>query len=348
VKVALFSHNFLEPTHHAIASVLNELQGHSFSVFAKRFYHQRSFQLSNVVAYCDYKRDIEINLRPFDLVHIIYDGDIAFQAAELASTTRIPFILSFHGGFDTKCKIYDPRFTARTRRIAELARVVTVTSKTDVTRLQFLEIQASITVVPVPVDFRVLPQAGKRRETKLISIGRLIEKKGIDVALKALATLPPQYTLDVIGEGVLEKSLCALSQSLGLVRRVDWLGLCTLEKTLQTLNECGVMVHAAKPGSDGNSEGTPQVILWAQAMGVPVVSTYSGDVPDIVEHNETGLLVAPDDPLAIAKAVMKLADDFGLRHKIILEARRRVTNVHGLTEISALWQKIYWQAARSI
>lgn len=347
MRIALFAHNFLEPTHHAIASVLDDLKEFSYSVFAKRFFDERYFRIANVVARAPYRKNTEIDLSAFDLVHIIYDGDIAFDAAELADTARVPIVLSFHGGFDTKSKIHDPRFIAGTRHIAELARVITVTSNADVRRLESLKIRGNIRVVPVAVDLNILPPATIRRETRLISIGRLIEKKGIDVALRALAVLPPEYTLNVIGAGKLEQLLYTLSQALGVETRVRWLGLCTLEKTLQTLNECGALIHAARTASDRNSEGTPQAVLWAQALGIPVVSTYSGDIPEIVEHCETGLLVAPDDPLAIAKSIVKLEADSDLRRSITLKAAYRVRNVHGLSKVAAIWRAVYRQA-RSI
>jgi len=72
------------------------------------------------------------------------------------------------------------------------------------------------------------------------------------------------------------------------------------------------LLHPARVGPDGNAEGTPQVVLLAQALGVPVIAGASGNLCDVIEDGRSGLLVRPEDPAALARAVTHLAKDLDL------------------------------------
>jgi glycosyltransferase involved in cell wall biosynthesis len=344
MRIALFTHNFLEPTHYAIAAVLRMLTEHQFTVFAKRFLeNDTTATVPNVVARVTYVKGCTVGLTPdhFDLVHAIYDGEIVFPAAEHAFRAGLPFILSFHGGFDIKVKVFDPQYADSTLQVAERATAVTVPSVSDVARLRRLGVRRPIEVVPVPIDPSILPPARPLDPRRLVCIARLIPRKGVDVALLALRQLP-KYFLEVVGDGPLRDSLERLAERLGIRQRVYFWGILPLRETLARLAGAGALLHPARV-VDGDAEGIPQVILWAQAMGVPVITTPTGSIPDIVCDGENGLFVPPNDVNALVEAVLRLETQPGLRERITTMGRR-VVESHRLELVVTQVRQIYKQA----
>jgi colanic acid/amylovoran biosynthesis glycosyltransferase len=347
VRVALFAHHFLEPTHHAMAAVIMGLEGCEFWAFGKSLTDQQYFRLDNVVKRTFYRKGSLPRFADagFQLAHIIYDGNIAFEAAALATQAHLPFVLSFHGGFDTKSKIHNLDYRSRTQSIAQQAAAVTVVSDSDARRLKDIGVTRGVDIVPVPIDFARLPRIEKPQENRLISIGRIVEKKGIDISIRALALLPPDYTLMIVGNGILEESLREFAACFRVAYRISWMGLLSLKDTLDVLSKSGVLLHPARTASDGNSEGTPQAILWSQAIGVPVISTYSGDIPEIITHRDTGLLIETDNPKALAEAVTQLGSSRQLRTTIIARAHSTTMEKHDIERIPAKWRQIYQRVA---
>jgi glycosyltransferase involved in cell wall biosynthesis len=308
VKVALFTHHFLEPTHHAIAQVMGALPECEYTVYAKRF--EDHFDVSNVVSRVPYTKGLADGLSrsSFDLVHAIYDGKTAMRAHGAAREAGLPFVLSFHGGFDTHAKIHDERYREATRRIAESATQVTVPSASDVALLARIGVRRATTILSVPVVIGVSAGHSLPHAHRLLLVGRLIPKKGVDVALSAMLLLP-EYSLDVVGDGELRDELVQQAARLGVVDRVRFRGLMPLREVEALLAGAFALVHPARVGPDGNAEGTPQVVLLAQAMGVPVIAGASGNLSDVIDDGRSGLLVRPDDPAALACAVTRLAKD---------------------------------------
>jgi glycosyltransferase involved in cell wall biosynthesis len=229
--------------------------------------------------------------------------------------------------------------------VAEDAAAVTVVSESDETRLKGIGVTRFIDVMPVPIDLAILPKSAGGNPDSLVAVGRFVPKKGFDVALKALALLPETYTLSVIGDGMLRGHLEALAESLNISDRVRWYGMLSLESTLEIVARSGVVLHPSRVAEDGNADGTPQMILWAQAMGIPVISTPTGAIPDIVSNDVTGMLIEPDDPRELENAILRLRNDGLRRSRIIAQAQRAVIEGHSLARITSKWQDIYRRTA---
>ncbi len=340
-RVALFTKTFLEPTHYAIASVLARLTEHEFWVFAKVFAYEGHFALTNVTRTVHFDRGFPDELRGSGCgwVHAVFDGDLALRAVGAAKELGLPAVLSFHGGFDTKAKIRDPLYREITRQCAESAARVTVVSHADADRLRQIGVRRSIDVVRVPVDLSILPARSEPRAGHLVAIGRLVEKKGFDVALRALAKLPHDYFLTVVGDGPRRDAWTALARRLGVEDRVEWAGWQPLDRCLAILARALALVHPAVVAPDGNAEGTPQAVLWAQAMGVPVICGLSGDIGEIVRHRDTGLGVPAGNPEALASAVLALDSDALVGD--LVRGGRAAANAHSLEAVLLEWRSIY-------
>jgi glycosyltransferase involved in cell wall biosynthesis len=137
---------------------------------------------------------------------------------------------------------------------------------------------------PVPGDARVL-----------LAIGRLAPQKGIDVAVRALAALPPDTVLVVLGEGPQRGQLEELARSLGVADRTFLLG--RVPDVAAWLRRATLVVHPAR------WEGFGLGVLEAMLAGLPVVATRVSSLPELVADGVTGLLVARDEPQALGAAV---------------------------------------------
>jgi glycosyltransferase involved in cell wall biosynthesis len=142
----------------------------------------------------------------------------------------------------------------------------------------------------VPADSRIL-----------LSIARLVEQKGVDVAIRALPLLPADAALVVLGEGPERPVLEALARELGVADRVYLRG--REPDVAAWLRRASVLVHPAR------WEGFGLGVLEAMLAGLPVVAARVSSLPELVADGETGILVPADDPSALALAVARALEE---------------------------------------
>jgi glycosyltransferase involved in cell wall biosynthesis len=162
--------------------------------------------------------------------------------------------------------------------------------------------------------FGVLPRLPRRGI--ILSIGRLVPKKGFDVLLQACALVVDRglaVELRVIGGGPLRERLKAQAARLAIERHVRFSGERPQVDLLTQLSSAEIFVLTPVIQADGDRDGVPNVILEAMAAGLPVVSSAISGIPEVVHHGSTGLLVPPADPHALADALALLLTDPDLR-----------------------------------
>ncbi len=140
----------------------------------------------------------------------------------------------------------------------------------------------------------------------VISIGRLIEKKGFGDLIDACALLKTDtrdFTCQIIGEGPLDSALRARISRLGVDDCVKLMGPCSQTKIREMLANATVFVLPCTKEQNGGMDNLPTVIMEAMAAGLPVVSTAVAGVPEMVDDGRTGLLVPERDPKALAAAI---------------------------------------------
>ena len=160
----------------------------------------------------------------------------------------------------------------------------------------------------------------------LLSVGRAVEKKGYDDLLDALAALPNNlhWRLVHIGGGELKKELKAKAEALGLSKQIDWRGAQPQEEVFKAYAEADLFVLASRIAKDGDRDGLPNVLMEAQAQGLPCLSTDVSAIPELIDHGETGWLVPPHDPLSLTTALDRLISDPALRAKLAKAGQARV------------------------
>ena len=155
----------------------------------------------------------------------------------------------------------------------------------------------------------------ERRKTgtiKILSVGRLVEKKGHEYAIKALAKVVNKNGKDIIyrivGDGPLKDKLMSLAEELGIGDCVEFIGNVEDEELLKLYKESHIFILPSVTASDGDQEGIPVVLMEAQAMGLPVISTYHSGIPEVVIDGKSGFLVPEKDVDALAEKMEFLVE----------------------------------------
>jgi colanic acid/amylovoran biosynthesis glycosyltransferase len=146
----------------------------------------------------------------------------------------------------------------------------------------------------------------------IIAVGRLIAKKGFTELIRACALLAERgklFRCEIIGEGPLENELRAQIAQLNLQGRFVLTGAKPQREVRQHLASASVFVLPSVLDPKGGMDNLPTVIMEAMATGLPVISTNIAGIPEMVVQNETGFLVQPADPIALAKAIEDVIDD---------------------------------------
>jgi glycosyltransferase involved in cell wall biosynthesis len=178
----------------------------------------------------------------------------------------------------------------------------------------------------VPNGLKLVPREALLRTPEpglVVSVGRLVPKKGIDTLVRACA-LVPEVRCAVVGDGPQRAELAALAEELGVSERVTLLGARSQPEVRDLLARASVFALPCRRDADGDVDNVPLSILEAMEQGVPVVATPTGGIPEIVEPGVGGILVAPDDPVALAAELRRMTGDEGLRRRLGAGARTAV------------------------
>jgi len=246
----------------------------------------------------------------------------------LRHLTGVPYVVCLRGGDvpGFRCEGID-RFhrllAPLTRSVWRQGAAVTANSAglSELARAFMPELD--VPVIPNGVDTRLFhpAEAGPAgdRPVRLLAVGRLVAQKGIDVLLDALAR-PGLETveLDVVGDGGWRGALEGQAAALGMAGRVRLHGWLDRSVLAEIYRAADVFVLPSR------DEGMPNVVLEAMASGLPVVASAVAGARELVVEGSTGFLVPPEEPGALADALLRLTGDPALRAALGGRGRRRV------------------------
>jgi glycosyltransferase involved in cell wall biosynthesis len=176
----------------------------------------------------------------------------------------------------------------------------------------------------------------------ILSVARLVEKKGTDVLLRALALIPPQvhWRFVHVGGGPLDARMRRLAAELGIAARVQWRGALTQDELLVEYRNADLFALASRIAADGDRDGLPNVLAEAQSQGLACVASRVSAIPELVRDGRTGVLVEDNDPHALARALEALATEPARRHVLGQAGQARVAESFALeANIEALARK---------
>lgn len=210
-------------------------------------------------------------------------------------------------------------------------RTVTVsTALTELLSHRYPQLAGRIRMIPNGIDDELfhlqnlLPKVGIK--LRLIFIGSLIPRKGVDTILKALAFLPTDINFKIVGEGHQRKDLEALCINSGIDRRTQFMGALPPHLIPTILQDSDVLILAS------HSEGRPNVVLESLAAGLAVIATRIEGTSELIVEGETGLLFPPGDVEALRACIETLYQNPSLRQRLGEKGRQWIKD-QGL-----LWQ----------
>jgi colanic acid/amylovoran biosynthesis glycosyltransferase len=247
------------------------------------------------------------------LLHV-YFGQIAVHLLPLIRAWKNPSIVSFHGA-DVMVDMNKPAYREATLQMLGAVKLVLVRSESLRRAVVDLgcdpkKIEIQRTGIPLeefPFRDRTVPNSG---EWQFVQAGRLIEKKGLPVSLRAFCAFLKQHpnaTLTIAGEGPLLPELQKFSRELGIAERVSFTGFVSQEQLRDIYYRSHVFLHPSQTGRDGNQEGIPNSMLEAMATGLPVFATEHGGIPEAIGNGVSGVLVPERDDEALARALLNAA-----------------------------------------
>ena len=185
------------------------------------------------------------------------------------------------------------------------------------------------------LDLSRFPDPPKTRATdgvfKMLSVGRLVEKKGFDRLIEALALLPEgmSWHWDHIGGGALKDQMAEHAARLGLSDRITWRGACDQPEVVKAMRASDLFVLPSRIADDGDRDGLPNVLMEAASQKLPILSTPVSAIPEFIETGVHGIL-EQDDPKKLSNAMTSLQADPDLRRKLADAAYARLTTEFGV------------------
>ncbi|OIQ99989.1 alpha-D-kanosaminyltransferase [mine drainage metagenome] len=192
-----------------------------------------------------------------------------------------------------------------------------------------------LAVVRCGVSFPIVPPDRpfeKKAHYRLGTLGRLVEKKGIDVLIRSIAELqnrPYEIELSIAGDGPLREELEALARVLNVAQCIKFEGSMTHGAVAKWMRGLDAVVLACKKDKNGDMDGIPVVLMEAMSQSVPVISTRISGIPELIIHELTGLLAKPDDCQDLAFQIDRLLDSAELRERLVIEAAEHVKSEFG-------------------
>jgi glycosyltransferase involved in cell wall biosynthesis len=282
------------------------------------------------------------------LLHI-YFGQIAVHLLPLIRAWKRPSIVSFHGA-DVLVDMNKPAYREATRQMLDAVKLVLVRSESlrrAVIHLGCDERKIEIQRTGIPLDefpFRERNFDAAATQWRFVQAGRLIEKKGLPVTLRAFAVFlgqHPNATLTIAGEGPLLGQLQNLARELNIEGNVSFTGFISQEQLRGIYYASHIFLHPSQTGRDGNQEGIPNSILEAMASGLPVFATQHGGIPEAIQNGVSGELVPEGNHEKLVTAVLDAVKDPGFLSRIARNGAETVRKNFGLRAQARRLEDIY-------
>lgn len=236
-------------------------------------------------------------------------------------------LVTFFHGYDLS-KVLQWKGAGFYRRLFERGDLFVAVSERFRGRLVEIGCDPSRVVVhPTGVDLELFQRHERGRAggvLRLLSVGRLVPKKGIEDAIAAVASWvreSPGLEYRIAGDGPLRDPLERQVAALGAAGRIRFLGWVPHDRMPALMAETDVFLQPSVTAPNGDEEGIPVVLKEAMAAGLPVVATRHSGIPEIVGHGESGLLVPEHAATEIVRALERLVDEPGLAQRLSRNAR---------------------------
>lgn len=294
----------------------------------------------------------QLRLLAPELIHAHFAFDAIF-AFPLAEALKIPLIVTLHGydvNMDDDMWEKSPHFTCRMftkrrQKLIESERVqfiaVSEYIKLRAVKRGFPKDRIKVHYIGANLDLFV--PTGKIPERPIVLfIGRLVENKGCSYLIRAMKEVQaavPGAQLVVIGDGQLRGDLEA--EAGRLLHNCTFTGMIDNMSVMEHMKNARIVCAPSVTISSGEAEGLPVVIYEAMAMGIPVVSTFCGGIPEAVSHGETGLLCQEKDSACLAYSLLTIIQNDEIWSQYSKKSRHICENKFSLSRQVESLEDIY-------
>jgi glycosyltransferase involved in cell wall biosynthesis len=214
-------------------------------------------------------------------------------------------------------------------------RLVTVTEYNRRYLNDHYNFSTPIDVVPACIRTEKFTPVANEFPGRILTIARFVQKKGIDTALRSVAKVideHPGVTYHIIGSGDLEPDLRELISLLGIEDSTTILGSVSDKRLIRELSEAQLFTLPCRIADNGDRDASPTVLKEAMAMETACISTTVSGVPEVIVSGESGVLVEPNDPDALADAIHDLLRDDGLRNSLAAAGKERAETLFSIDQ----------------
>ncbi|MEW6380570.1 MAG: glycosyltransferase [bacterium] len=292
----------------------------------------------------------------FDLLHCHF-GDLGFYALPLKKYLQIPMVTMFYGYDATQLPAQKPIWRKRYLELFQHGEIFLVEGNHMKKTLMKLGCpEEKIKIFHLGVDLQGIPSQAKyvqKGETlKLLAAGAFREKKGLPYAIEAFAQAKQEcedMTLTVIGdspggdreEREKERILQVVSHY-NISDSVTFLGFQPHQRFIEELQKHHLFISPSVVAEDGDTEGgSPVSITEASAASLPIISTYHCDIPEVVLHESTGLLVKEKDINGLKESILYFASHRDKVNTFGLNGRQHIADEYNLSKQLIKLQSIY-------
>ncbi len=284
----------------------------------------------------------------YDAVIVSHALPAGYIAVLLKALRGMPYAVIAHG-----TDILSARRMPRRRRLLRLVlghALAIVANSRFTAGLLKEEGVAKIEIVPPGVPSRPpLQRSGTDAGNAIISIGRLVPRKGFDTLIKAMPAVikeVPGAAAKIIGRGDYYDELVRLAHELRVEIFVELVTNASDDDKTKALSEAEVFVLAARE-TGFDVEGFGIAALEASAMGLPVIAGRSGGAPETVVNGVTGIIIEPDDPKSLADALIRLLKNPEEARKMGEEGRKYVNHEYSAAKSAERFWEIMRQSLSS-
>ena len=267
-----------------------------------------------------------------DVIHAHF-GPMGVLVAPIAKQLKIPLIVSFHG-YDASSLIKEKFWVKEYQRLNSIVKFVTVVSNDMKLRLERFY-PNKIKVVHVGkrlADYSFIFDINTIKN--FLSVGRLTEKKGYFDLIKAFSSVLQEYpylSLDIIGDGHLKNELQKFIITSNTNNRINLLGPVQHERLIEYYMNSDAFILTSKTAPNGDMEGIPTVLIEAQFLGLPVISTKHSGIPEVIPDENHVFLAEEGNIEQIKQCIIRLINTEETELKeIIKRGRLKVENEFNL------------------